>query len=153
MDDTEHERLRKVEQLVRDLFTLEDERGQNTLRATDPEDDRDEVAIELELRELIGLPHKSTEPELQHQHPCQHPLEPCNCRRSHLLAEGRRLRTMILDRDALLVQIRGIADGIALRAIAAKRGIDPTIGTIPDELDLAADTLTRVLDANNVRKL
>lgn len=93
--DFELVRLRRIEALARELFTLEDERGQMRASALDRDEERDEVEIEMELRALLGFA-ESTEPEVQHQRDCPHPVEPCDCRRSHLLAEGRRLAAMIV---------------------------------------------------------
>lgn len=100
MDERELERLYKIERLVEELFTMETEAAQQRITAISLDDERDSQAVEDELRELVKVP-RYTEPELQHQYRCQHPIEPCNCRRSHLLAEARRLRTMILDRDEI----------------------------------------------------
>jgi hypothetical protein len=94
IDDDELERLREIEALVQDLFALESDVGGMLLRSISPDDERDEVEIERRLKELVGLP-ASMESELQHQRHCPHPSEPCNCRRSHLLSEARRLAAMI----------------------------------------------------------
>jgi hypothetical protein len=99
IDLDELERLREIESLVQDLFALETDVGGMLLRSISPDDERDEVEIERRLKELVGLP-ASTEPELQHQRHCLHPSEPCNCRRSHLLSEARRLATMIPSRPS-----------------------------------------------------
>lgn len=94
MSRDEMDRLREIERLVRDLFVLESEVGQLTARAISIQDEHDEEEIERRLKELVGIP-PSTERELQHQRRCPHPMTPCVCRRSHLLAEARRLAAMI----------------------------------------------------------
>lgn len=87
-------RLREIELLVRELFVLEGNYGALPARAISVEDEHDEESIERRLKELVGLP-PSTEPEVQHMRRCSFPVSPCVCRRSHLLAEARRLSDMI----------------------------------------------------------
>jgi hypothetical protein len=90
----ELDRLQEIESLVRELFELEADVGALHPRAVSEEDERDGSEIEAQLKALIGLP-PSSEPEPQHQLRCPYPVEPCDCRRSHLLAEARRLARMI----------------------------------------------------------
>lgn len=91
----EYERLLNVEALVRELIELENDIGGQRASAISDDDERDDETIWTELKELVDWP-VSTEPELQHQRRCPHPQESCTCRRSHLIAEGRRLRELIL---------------------------------------------------------
>lgn len=46
-----------------------------------------------------------TEPELQHQATCGHPITGCTCSRSHLLGEARRLRERTLGAEAALTHL------------------------------------------------
>lgn len=64
------------------------------------ETERDQLRAVVDADRRADTGGEDEEPEVQHLANCEHPIAPCSCPRGHLLAEGRRLREMVLFAEA-----------------------------------------------------